>query len=606
MKGIIKLNSKKRFKLNKAIERLDNFPLWWVGIILFIVTFLPFLILKGGSIFEIHDQLDESILSYVLSAKYLGTGVTTFPEMLGGVNASGMQPGAVLFTPLYKWLPVLTAFIVEYAVVFISGFFGMYFCVKEFTKSSIIALAMAGCFSLLPIRPIYGLSILGVPIILYAFLCLMKKKKIFLSILLIIFFGLTTHLVWIGYAVISFWILGIFVLFIKKRLNNQVFLGFALLILTYIIINYNLIYELLMGSGDYISHREEFVSQGAPFWDSTISLFLNSGQHAPSFHKYLILPIMILLIIYSIYYKRLHIKEKRKYWVALFSFLILFLIAVLFGFCRSEWMITLRSNMKGVLKYFQVERFYWIYPAGWYLEFSLCFGIWWKSSRDSEEKENLCNMKYAKWFHAPIIKLLILCIILFPSIYQTTARSYFYTNVNQINNGSSITGYISWDSYYSEDLMKKIEDTIGRDITTYRIGHLGVSPSPALMHGFYTVDGYSNNYPLEYKHKMRQIISEEINQSEEMKRYFDDWGNRCYLFNHVTGVYWNLAKGNNLKFENISFDMNALRELKCEYIFAGSEILDAENMGLSYMGYFETENSYWGIWLYHLEANEMK
>ena len=44
--------------------------------------------------------------------------------------------------------------------------------------------------------------------------------------------------------------------------------------------------------------------------------------------------------------------------------------------------------------------------------------------------------------------------------------------------------------------MQEIDDAIGRDKSTYRVAHLGVSPAPALMHGFYTVDGYSNNYPL--------------------------------------------------------------------------------------------------------------
>ena len=55
--------------------------------------------------------------------------------------------------------------------------------------------------------------------------------------------------------------------------------------------------------------------------------------------------------------------------------------------------------------------------------------------------------------------------------------------------------------------MQEIDDAIGRDKSTYRVAHLGISPAPALMHGFYTVDGYSNNYPLEYKHRFREVIA---------------------------------------------------------------------------------------------------
>ena len=54
--------------------------------------------------------------------------------------------------------------------------------------------------------------------------------------------------------------------------------------------------------------------------------------------------------------------------------------------------------------------------------------------------------------------------------------------------------------------MQEIDDAIGRDKSTYRVAHLGISPAPALMHGFYTVDGYSNNYPLEYKHRFRKLL----------------------------------------------------------------------------------------------------
>lgn len=43
------------------------------------------------------------------------------------------------------------------------------------------------------------------------------------------------------------------------------------------------------------------------------------------------------------------------------------------------------------------------------------------------------------------------------------------------------------------------------------------------MHGFYTVDGYSNNYPLEYKHRFREVIAAELEKNEEVRVYFDLW-----------------------------------------------------------------------------------
>ena len=90
--------------ISRLILWLDGAPLYLLGIVLAAVNFAPYFILGEGCIIPTHDQLDETILSYVLSAKYLGTGTTLFPEMLGGIRASGLQPSAVLFLPLYRFL----------------------------------------------------------------------------------------------------------------------------------------------------------------------------------------------------------------------------------------------------------------------------------------------------------------------------------------------------------------------------------------------------------------------------------------------------------------------------------------------------------------------
>lgn len=250
--------------------------------------------------------------------------------------------------------------------------------------------------------------------------------------------------------------------------------------------------------------------------------------------------------------------------------------------------VDFKNSVTGFLHYFQTHRFYWLYPADWYLEFALAAAVLWRTKVPHTDSRMLPG------------KLVILAVCLLPTLQLLKVNSGMYLNVNQINNGSGITGYISWESWFSEDLMQEIDDAIGRDKSTYRVAHLGVSPAPALMHGFYTVDGYSNNYPLEYKHRFREVIAPEIEKNEEVRVYFDTWGNRCYLFNSITGNYMRLQKGNTLVYEGLEFDMEALRELGCEYLFSGAEIGDADRMGMELVGYFETEDSYWGIWVYRL------
>lgn len=571
-------------KTDNIIALMDQKSLWWLGLFVVLVTFIPWLVLGEGSVFTIHDQLDETILAYIFNARHLGSGEDVFPEMMSGVNKSGIQPSAILFVPLYRILRPFIAFLIQYVTVVISGYMGMYFLTKRITASSILAVVTGICFCILPVQPIYGLSVLGVPLLLCAFMCLYDKKHIILAYLIILFWGLTTHLVLIGYVVLGAWICYIAYMFISKKRNMHILYGFLLLVGIYIVVNYSLFVDIFMGSGQFISHREEFVNHSMPFWQSVKELFLKSSQHAVSLHKNLIIPILIMLVVDGFLTKKKALQEKNLYYAAISIFVLLLAIALFYGLCNSEMVVVWKNSVQGFFRYFAMERVYLLYPFLWYFEFALVVCIWWKKIK-----------------RIMTLKVVLVGVLLLPSLPLLKENSNFYMNINQINNGSNVTGYISWESYYAEDLMKRLDEVIGRDKADYRIAHLGISPAPSLMYGFYTVDGYSNNYSLEYKHIFRQVIGSELDKNEYIKGYYDTWGSRCYLFNHITGDYYLLAKNKKLQYENLNFDMSKLKELGCEYIFSGGEIVDAKVMGLEFLGYFETEKSYWGIWLYHVK-----
>lgn len=565
---------------NKIIKWIDTCPLWWLGFILITIIFLPYCLLGKGCVVEIHDQLDESILNYLFAAKHWGSGLDVYPEMMGGMNATGVQPAGMLFVPLYKFFDLWTAFLIHYVIVCASGFLGMYFCMKELTKSSILATVAAGCFCLLPIYPVYGLSEFGVPMLVYAFLCLYQRKNKILSMVLILYFALTSHLVYTGYVMLGFWLLALLIMLYRKENNAWLWSGFLLLLGCYLVIDHGLMEEFLFGQSDFISHREEMVNPARPFWSTTIDVFLNSSQHAPSHHKYLIIPIVVILVVEAFRYKKDDTEQRKHFWIAAGGMITLVLIAFVYGFFQSEFIVNWKNSTSGFWRCFKMERFYWLYPPLWYMEFACAFALWWRRDKHL------------------LIKVVVLVVMLLPTLQELKVSSNFYMNVNQLNNGSDVTGYITWENYYSEDLMEALDEAIGRDKTTYRVGHVGINPAPALVHGFYTIDGYSNNYSIEYKHAFRKIIATELEKNEETRVYFDKWGHRCYLFNGESGNYWMLGKKAKATYENLSYDMEALKALGCEYLFSGGEILNAEELGLVPMGYYETEKSYWGIWLY--------
>ncbi len=568
--------------LNRKIEWLDGKPLWWLGLILVAASFLPCLMLGEGSVFTVHDQLDETLLTYIWNARYLGKHVDIFPQMMNGVEKTAAQPSAVLFVLLYRIFPAFPAFLIQAVAVAFCAFLGMYGCIRLITKSSIWAFLTGMLFAMLPMMPVYGLSVAGVPLVFYAFGQLYQQKRKVLSYLLILLFGLTTHLVLIGYVILGLWAVGMAVLLLRKEKAREVFAGGILLLICYLGVNYRLFYELILGKAQYISHRAEQMNESHPVWESIWDLFLNSGQHAVSLHRYFILPILLLIILALVRIRTFRKEQRKQIWLAVGIFGLLCAIAALYGLLRGQAVTDWKNKQNGFLRYFQAERFYWLYPALWYLELGIAAGIWWNRKKS-------------------IFTLLLLGILCLPGVNQIKNSGMFYQNVNQWNNGSSVTGYISWESFYAEDLMQQLEEAIGADMETYRIAHLGISPAPALMHGFYTVDGYSNNYSLEYKHRFRKVIEKELEKCEPARIYFDRWGSRCYLFNASSGTYYYLSKRDEAVFEDLEFDMEALKNLGCSYLFSGGRIVDPDALNLEFLGYFGTPESYWGIWLYRLK-----
>lgn len=75
-------NSKIIRWLHNLIAKTDSLPLWPLGFLLMAIVFLPYRILGEGSVFPIHDQLDETIMTYILNARYPGTGIGFFRHLL--------------------------------------------------------------------------------------------------------------------------------------------------------------------------------------------------------------------------------------------------------------------------------------------------------------------------------------------------------------------------------------------------------------------------------------------------------------------------------------------------------------------------------------------
>jgi hypothetical protein len=162
-------------------------------------------------------------------------------------------------------------------------------------------------------------------------------------------------------------------------------------------------------------------------------------------------------------------------------------------------------------------------------------------------------------------------------------------------------------AFFAKPLFDEIRAFIQETPASYRVASLGLHPSIALHNGFHTVDGYHFMYPLEYKHRFRKVIAEELNRSATLAQNFDGWGSRCYVLSAELGRNPMLQKSNALtkpnepdRVNSLAINVDALAALGARYLLSAVPIENARDIGLVPLRRFEHPKSLWTIELYAL------
>ncbi|MBR4581602.1 MAG: hypothetical protein IKO32_10255 [Lachnospiraceae bacterium] len=583
---------------------MDNCPLFLLGLLFFIGIFILYFSWGKNTVFDVHDQLDETILSYVIPARHLFSGAKTYSEMMTNLPAESMKASAPLFIPLYRALNVEWAFLLQFMIETLTAFLGMYFLIAKISKNPFAALPVSVLFALLPFQPVYGLNIIGTPLLVLCFYTLYHSEEEKLpakiaSFAGIIYYTLSTHIALAGYVACAFAVLALIGTNIRdrgfKKKRIPFYAGCGLLILCYGILNLNLITGLVFGSSGFSSHREEFVasSVGGSFFGRLWNIFFYGEEtYAISLHRFF-LPVIILLGIYvAIRFKKLSENGKAAAEFSLILCISILVICALYVVLGSERFAAFQNSKSGFLRHTDFDRFYYFLPGCWWMLLGILGGV---AINDAGNlivpREEAKKTGMVKWFSV-LVATLIFILLLAPTVLSMKKKLNIYQNRNYQNHGSEYTGLTGMAEYYHSDVMGEIDSYIGKEKSSYRIAHLGLSPAPSLVYGFYTIDGYSNNYPLEYKKSFRQIIASALEEDEVLKVYFDTWGSRAYLFLGDSHVSDNA-------YSALPFDFSAMKNLGCEYLLSAMEIRDTK--GLIFEKKFVSAE--WGteIYLYRLE-----
>lgn len=164
---------------------------------------------------------------------------------------------------------------------------------------------------------------------------------------------------------------------------------------------------------------------------------------------------------------------------------------------------------------------------------------------------------------------------------------------------------MTYREFFSPELFREIREHVGRPLDSYRVVSIGLPPGIASYNGFYTLDGYVSNYPLEYKHRFRRLIAAELAKRPEHRRRFDQWGSHCFVYvaelpqplRSIT-YYGHTRDARPRRIRRLELDRDAMQDLGLDYALSAVQIGNPRANGLVPRGVFERGDSPWRIFLY--------
>lgn len=552
------------------------------SLLVIILYIAPWFIFGEDAYIRIGDNLDSNVIWHKIvidNDLIFASSSIIINTMMNGIPriSFGNELDMVLW--LNIWFGVVYAHAINQLLMRIVAYIGMYFLLKKYiivdqasNINKIIIHGVALSFALLPFWPPAGLSVAGLPLVLLAFLNIYKNRDTWVewSIIGLIPFYSSFVLVYFFFLLLAFSFF-IYDLIQNKILHRKLFFALGLLTLISLIINYRLVFGMLLPS-DFVSHRSEMSIAKAMNGDvNNIYLYLKSiftylvyGHHAhvETFHTYFIGLSLLLATMITI-------KKWDKNYLLIMK---LMLLVIMFSFILKLWYYPPFDYVKEqipLFKEFNMGRIAWLNPMLWYIVFALSLGI------------------IARYFKYSIY---IVSILILLQIGYLFSKSDYY--VGQKANQPT------FQEFYSPELFYDIKTYLNYDVNKSEVACLGFFPAVAQYNGMHTIGGYSANYPLSYKHEFRKIIEKTLNNNPDLKKEFDYWGSNCYLqVSQLKSVYMgNKPKAKIINVSELNFQQ--MKKLGVKYLLSAYEL--ENNPETRLLKVFKSKEYSWTMYVYEI------
>ncbi|AVH49923.1 DUF6044 family protein [Acinetobacter sp. SWBY1] len=522
---------------------------------------------------EIHDNLDQHFGWYKLLSDnnaWFSKNNYLLPYM-GETERGILLPETQLVNFIFIYLDPLLAHCVLIVTKFTIGFFSFLILANYLFSNknipTIYVCLIAISFALMPGNENLYIAQASVPLILYLYLKYINKQSI-VFLILILAYPILSELTRFGMFILVY--MGfhfIYLIYKKDSRYKYSFLSLIFLSLGYLLVEYRLIFSMVLSSEDTIRKTMILLKEG-----NLLKVFIKSivsGQYHFSNLTFVFIPFTLYLIF-------IKIKQDIKLPTPIY---------LLFG------LIIVNCFIYAVYTTTDVKYLVWEYVSplsGW--NFSRF--IWFNSFFWC-----LATLSLISYLHKSSNKFIILFFLfaqLVLTIVYPTYGNDFYRTI-KCNYLSKCENQFSYNEFYSINLFDKIKNTIKYN-KDERVIAFGFHPSVLTYNGFYTMDGYHNAYYQKYKNEFRGLIKPGLDQSEKYKAYFDNWGGRAYIFSKDSD--YKPHRSINTKFVYLPIDFEAAKNMNIKYVISNDPIV--LNNKLKFIGLFSDPSSPYKLRVYEL------
>lgn len=498
--------------------------------------------------------------------------------MLPGMLSSlprGIYPSEFYFeTWLYYFLEPYQAIVINkfliHTVAYLSAFH--FISSLDISIRSYRVTLFSVCWATLGFWAGSGIGAAAIPSLFYVFYRLYKGERLkgaYGVFLLLYAFYSYLHLHGL-FLLITIFFFGMIAGITQKKFPVHYFMGFSLLSVFYLLFNYRLIDIYFFQRDWFVPHRLEYDIYHTQLAKNMVMVLLNGVFHSARTSPVLFAASFMLYLSFFFVRSDKFLRYSRLAFIGAVSFSA-FSMAL-----KYLPVIELFSFLK-IIRQFSYERFSnFVSPL---LLFSLIVFI---------EKLNVRRRGKV------LGDLLLISLITYQVVViDDNLRNKILKPI--LGMGEK---YATYNEFYAVEQFREINEVIQEKSPDrpFKVASLGIHPAVAIFNGIPSIDGYVGIYPLDYKHKIFEVIHKELVCYDfYLYRHFVGWGNKCYLFNQHHGDNFLRWKWTERPPISPKYDYEKLQELDCKFLISTNPVVDDSVVLIQT---FSRPESAWELFLY--------